>query len=75
MDELSEFPPTLGSNIVIVNNQSHDGRIHQYRCSTVLGLTSFDSRKTADEIMRTWGERRVARKLDPTKKRSVDRKR
>ena len=57
MDELSEYPPVSGSNMEIVNNQCNDGRIHQSRCSIVLGLTSFDSPKTADEIMRIGSER------------------
>ena len=57
MDELSEFPPASGTNMEIVNNQCNDGRIHQGRSSIVLGLTSFDSPKTADEIMRIGSER------------------
>jgi len=57
MDELSEYPPAWGSNIEIANSQSNDGRIHQNRSSTVLGLSSFDSQATADEIMRISSER------------------
>ena len=70
MLELSEYPPASGSNIVMGNSQFNDSRLLQYRCSTVMGLTSFDSRKATDEIMRIGSERRenVAGHANSTKR-------
>jgi len=70
VDEVSEYPPASGSNIVMDQNQPNDATIYQNRCSTVLGLTSFDNRETADEIMRIGSERgeNVARHANAPKK-------